>query len=102
LKSFVVDGLGDGEAQPRRRVAESESPNAAHDLFGPFDGADALGLHRVTDGDVPLDRERRQTQRRRVDSWQENKKVNFPIFQTLLFNLERNESENVQLFQRGP
>ena len=62
-----MDGLGDGEAEPRRRVAESECPDAADDLLGALDRADALGLHRVTDGDVALDCERRQTQRRRVD-----------------------------------
>lgn len=56
-----MDGFGDCETEPRRRVAKRESPDAADNLFSSFDRADALRFHRVTDGDVALDRERRQT-----------------------------------------
>ncbi len=59
---FVDDGLGGGQTKPRGRVAESEYPDAHYNLLGTFDGADALSLHRVTDCDVALNRERSQTQ----------------------------------------
>ena len=45
------------EPEPGRAVDDGEEPAPGDDLLGPGDGADALGLHRVADGDVPLDGE---------------------------------------------
>ena len=77
----VADSLhahdpGLGEEEPGRAVDDGEAPAGHDDLLGPGDGADGLGLHRVTDGDVPLHGERGQRQRRGVDAQvlQEQKK----------------------------
>lgn len=58
-----MDRLGDGEAEPGRRIAKGEGPDAADDLLGALHRAHALRLHRVANGDIALDRERRQAQR---------------------------------------
>lgn len=72
LKSSVTNRFGDSQAEPWRRVTEGESPDTANNLLSTLDCADTLGFHRMTYGDVPLDCERRQTQRRRVDTWRKN------------------------------
>lgn len=68
FQADVLERLRFGEAEPRHRIARGESPDAGDDLFGALHRADALRLHRMADGDVALDGERRQRQRRHVDA----------------------------------
>ena len=58
---LVDDGLGCGQTEPRGGVAEGEYPDAHYNSFCPFDSADALRFHRMTDCDVTLNREGSQT-----------------------------------------
>lgn len=63
VEAAVAKRLRDGETEPRGRVDARARPHDEDDLFGALHRAHTLCLHRVANGDVPLDRESREAQR---------------------------------------
>lgn len=74
-ESAVAQRLRDGEPEPRRRVDASARPHDENDLFGALHCAHTLRLHRVTNGDVALDGERGEAERRGVDPCRVNRRA---------------------------
>ena len=51
--------LGGNESEPRCTVGDAEQPQNEDDSLSTADRAHGLRTHRMTDGDISLDRERR-------------------------------------------